>query len=286
MPPVPVKNALVVDASPELRGLLNAVLPKGLWPITSVSSNKAAMAAVLAKPFDLIITSERSSAIEDVDLLRKIRSVRPHTRFIILAPASTPSNVLDAMRAHAFSFFTAPYQPDQLAEIIHLAIDAPAWDDGIELISATPEWIRLRATCHPRTASRLVQFLDEISELPARERLNVGTAFREMLMNAIEHGGQFDPEKYVEIEYVRAKHMVACRIADPGPGFTLDEIPHSAIAHDDSNPVAHIAVRQELGLRPGGFGILIAQKLVDELIYNQDGNEVLLVKYLPASPEQ
>ena len=33
-------------------------------------------------------------------------------------------------------------------------------------------------------------------------------------------------------------------------------------------------------MRMGGFGMLIAQKLVDEVIYNQKGNEVILVKYL------
>jgi hypothetical protein len=33
-------------------------------------------------------------------------------------------------------------------------------------------------------------------------------------------------------------------------------------------------------LRPGGFGILLAQKLVDQVIYGQDGNEVLLINYL------
>jgi hypothetical protein len=33
-------------------------------------------------------------------------------------------------------------------------------------------------------------------------------------------------------------------------------------------------------MRPGGFGILMAKKLVDELLYNEQGNEVLLVKYL------
>jgi anti-sigma regulatory factor (Ser/Thr protein kinase) len=33
-------------------------------------------------------------------------------------------------------------------------------------------------------------------------------------------------------------------------------------------------------LRPGGFGILLAKKLVDELIYDEKGNDVLLVKYL------
>ena len=40
-------------------------------------------------------------------------------------------------------------------------------------------------------------------------------------------------------------------------------------------------VRNEMGLRPGGFGILVSRNLADELIYNEKGNEVLLVKYLP-----
>jgi len=35
-----------------------------------------------------------------------------------------------------------------------------------------------------------------------------------------------------------------------------------------------------LGLRPGGFGILLTRQLVDELIYNETGNEVLLIKYV------
>jgi len=37
-------------------------------------------------------------------------------------------------------------------------------------------------------------------------------------------------------------------------------------------------------MRPGGFGVLLTRHLVDELIYNQAGNDVLLVKYLNAEP--
>ena len=39
-------------------------------------------------------------------------------------------------------------------------------------------------------------------------------------------------------------------------------------------------MREERGLRPGGFGILLAQAMVDELIYNERRNEVVFVKYL------
>jgi anti-sigma regulatory factor (Ser/Thr protein kinase) len=111
-------------------------------------------------------------------------------------------------------------------------------------------------------------------------------AFHEILLNAMEHGGGLDPNSYVQVEYVRAKRMVSCRISDPGPGFTLDEISHAAVANPDNDPLRHAKVRDELGLRPGGFGILLAQRLLDQVIYNQEGNEVLLIKYLDKAQNQ
>jgi hypothetical protein len=45
-------------------------------------------------------------------------------------------------------------------------------------------------------------------------------------------------------------------------------------------PLKHVDVREEMGLRPGGFGLLMARALVDELIYNQAQNEVVFIKYL------
>ena len=280
--PVPVRNALLVGADPEFAAFLSTVLQPGAWVIQDVPGNRAALDLAARKPFDLIITGENTSGREDVELLRKIRRVRPHTRLIILTGESTPVDVITSMRERAFSYFSKPFCWDELAAMIRNATEGPCWDDGIEVLAATPEWIRTQVRCDVKTADRLLQFLNEIAELPDAERHEVAMAFREMLLNAIEHGGQLDPTKYVEIDYVRARHMVTCRITDPGTGFTLDEIPHAAIAQPAEDPVAHVALREELGMRPGGFGILLAQQLVDELIYSQDGNEVLLVKYLDA----
>jgi len=275
-----VRNALVVDADQDLKDLLTGVLNPGLWAIRYVSTNILALQAVEDKTFELIVTSERTPGWQDVELLRRIRLVRPHTRLIILADESTPTDVLDAMRNCAFSFFTKPYSRENLAHMIQLAIEAPCWDDGIELLSATPEWIRLEVRCQLTTADRLLQFMKEISDLPEREREQVGMAFRELLLNAMEHGGGLDPESYVQVEYVRAQRMISCRISDPGPGFTLDEITHAAVANPDDDPLQHARVRDELGLRPGGFGILMARQMVDQVLYGQNGNEVLLIKYL------
>jgi anti-sigma regulatory factor (Ser/Thr protein kinase) len=280
MRPFAVKNVLVVGADPQVKTVLSQVLEPGSWALLSVPDNLAALVAARGKSFDLIVTSDKTSGREDIELLRKIRSVRSHVRLIILAGESTPSDVITSMRERAFSYLSKPFSLGTLSEMVRLATEGPCWDDGIEIVSGTPELIRIRARCDVKTADRLVQFLNEIAELPDPEKSQVATAFREMLLNAIEHGGRLDPNQYVEIEYVRARHMVTCHIIDPGPGFTLDEIPHAAIANPSDDPIRHFAVREEQGMRPGGFGVLLAQQLVDELIYGQDGNEVLLIKYL------
>jgi DNA-binding response OmpR family regulator len=281
--PLVVKDVLVVDADPEIRVLLSSILKPEVCAIHYVPDNKVALNWARAKAFDLIVTGERTSGRQDIELLGKIRRARPHTRLIILTTESTPADVIAAMHKHAFSYFSKPFSMEALAEMIRSAVEEPRWDDGIEVVSATPDWIRLMARCDLKTADRLVQFLNEMADLPAPEKNQVATAFREMLLNAIEHGAGLDPTKDVDIEYVRARRMVTCRITDPGPGFTLDEIPHAAIANPADDPIRHIAVREARGMRPGGFGVLMAQQLVDQVIYGQDGNEVMLVKYLPCS---
>jgi anti-sigma regulatory factor (Ser/Thr protein kinase) len=76
--------------------------------------------------------------------------------------------------------------------------------------------------------------------------------------------------------------MVMYRIADPGPGFKLEELTHAACNYPPEQVLEPSIVRKEKGLRPGGFGILMAKAMVDELLYNEAHNEVVFVKYLTA----
>ena len=70
--------------------------------------------------------------------------------------------------------------------------------------------------------------------------------------------------------------MLLYRIADPGEGFDIDGLRHAAISNPDDDPIRHLSVREEQGLRPGGFGLAMTRSLVDELIYNEARNEVHL----------
>jgi anti-sigma regulatory factor (Ser/Thr protein kinase)/CheY-like chemotaxis protein len=275
------KTALVIDPNREVTALLPRVFDRAEWNLEQVPNNSSALERVTEKSFDIVLTSEKTSGLEDVELLRKIRAMRPHTRMIIFAPRSTPKQVIAAMREHAFSYFTLPFSVSGVAEMVRNAMEADCWDEGIELVSATPEWIRLFARCDMKTADRLVQFVREIGgDVPEAERTALETAFREMLLNAMEHGGNFNRNEYVEISYIRTRRAVACRIRDPGKGFTIRDIPHAAVSNPPEDPFRHLEHRESKGLRPGGYGVLLAKEMVDELLYNEKGNEVVLIKYI------
>jgi len=107
-------------------------------------------------------------------------------------------------------------------------------------------------------------------------------AFRELLLNAGEWGGKLNPNRKVRIAYVRSSRMLLYRVADPGPGFKFKGLVHSAVGQPAEEPFAHLAVRDQLGIRPGGFGIAMTRAIADELLYNEAQNEVIFIKYLTA----
>ncbi len=281
-------HVLIVDSNSETNELLVSVFDTRDWDIQFAKDNQHALELAQQRVYDLIITGERTSSTEDIELLRRLRLARPHTRLIILAHEFTPGDVLNSIREHALSYFSRPFSAAKLAEIIYGAMNEPYWDDGIEILSVTANWARLCVRCDVLTANRLIQFYREASGLPGAETEEVATAIREILLNAMEYGGKFDPSQHVEVAYVRTSHMVMCKIKDPGAGFSIEEVKHSAIANPPDEPFRHMEEREALGMRPGGFGILMSKKLVDELLYNDKGNEVLLIKYLdkPAKTEQ
>lgn len=236
---------------------------------------------IQGKAYDLIVTDAHTNGAVDVALLRQLRQDSPATKVIVLASASTPTDVIEAMLEHAFSFFSAPFEPSEIAEMVARALELPEWDDGIEVLSALPRWITLRVKCRLLTASRVIRFLREMrSELALEIRERIGIAFREMLLNAIEHGGKFDPQQTIKVSCVVSAHALVYHIEDPGPGFSLENLPHAAISNPADDPTQHILIRAEQELRAGGFGIMITKDMVDELFYNEKGNEVLLIKHL------
>ncbi len=249
--------------------------------IERANGSADALRLLQSRDFDVVLTSPGTLVEEDLALVAEMRHLRPALRVILLVPQATPEELIAALRAHVFACFSGPYERDELIDMIARAIAEPDWKDGIEVLSARPDWIALRVASRKLTAERLVRLMDELkSDLPDPEREALIMAFREILLNAMEHGAGFDPELIVEVSAVRSQHAIIYYFRDPGSGFNREELLHAAISNPPENPIAHIEYREAQGLRAGGFGILLAKQLVDELIYNERGNEVMLIKHL------
>jgi DNA-binding response OmpR family regulator len=284
MPEADPKSILIVDDDFDIHQLFATALQKGNYVIEDEYDGLKALSLLQDKSFNLVITDIRMPGLNGLELLRKIREMRPGTRVLVMTAEGTPATVIRSLRDQAFGYLTKPFSLNAAAETVALALSSPAPQGDIEVLSATPQWISLNLRCKLEIADRIMPFLRELSaELSVQDRDNVGIAFRELLVNAIEHGAGGDPSKAVRLDYVRTARSIVYKILDPGEGFSLSNLPHAAISNDLDAPCQHCEVREQLGLRPGGFGILLTKSLADELIYNEKGNEVLLIKYLSSS---
>jgi CheY-like chemotaxis protein/anti-sigma regulatory factor (Ser/Thr protein kinase) len=275
-----MSRILIVDDDKTTRLVLSKVL-KGAGFATSVAKDGVeALKALGTGRFDLLLLDVWMPRMNGLDLLSKLRTLENRPRVVVMTSDDAPETLLKAVKEQAFKYVHKPVEAPALIETVRSALaasDVPP----IEVISARPDWVELIVPCTREAAGRIESFMAHLDANLARDvRESIGYAFRELLLNAVEWGGKLDPKRTVRIACLRARRMLMYRIADPGPGFNIEDLPHAAIGHPPEDPIAHMHVREAKGIRPGGFGLLTVRASVDELLYNEQRNEVVFVKYL------
>ena len=272
---------LLIGHDPALAAALRASHHLKDHSVETSSGPFEATRLLRTRAFDVVVTDPSTSAAEDLALLKELRQGRPGIKTILLAPTLTGADVVTALRQHVFACFTRPIDYEEVADMARAAIEDSDWRDGIEVISGVPYWITLRVSCRLITADRLTRFMTEYSsDVPSSERDLLMTAFREMLLNAMEHGAGFDPEKVIEVTAAQTARALVFHFRDPGDGFDREDLRHACATPNPADIIKSAEERTQSGLRPGGFGMLIVRQIVDELVYNERGNEVLLIKHL------
>ena len=246
----------------------------------SVPDGEAAWGKLNQNKYDLLICDVWMPRMTGLELLAKMKSLPDHPPVVIMTADDTPDVMLQAVREQAFQIVNKPFRTEEFKRLIHSMLDSPP-APPIEVVSASRDWVELLVPCELRSVDRIQGLLHKLkSDLPQDMRDSIGQAFRELLMNAIEWGGKLDSSARVRIAYLRSKRFILYRISDPGLGFRFEALDHAAVANPPDDPIGHMKIREEKGLRPGGLGILMAKNLVDELLYNETHNEVVFIKYL------
>jgi CheY-like chemotaxis protein len=265
-------RVLVVDDDAALRHALTALLDQAGYRTEPASDGAEALRKLQQDPIDLLLLDIGLPGLNGLDVLAQTRTQPAPPRVVMMTADDTPED----------RFIRKPFAPRRIVEVVKDVLAAPPMARlPIEVVSARPEWLELVAPCSLEVAERIREFVMQLDASLADDiRDSVAQAFRELLTNAIEWGGRLDPTRTVRIACIRTRRMLMYRIADPGEGFDINRLAHAAISNPEDDPLAHDRVRQEMGLRPGGLGLVMTHAFVDEVIYNEKRNEVVLVKYL------
>ena len=99
-------------------------------------------------------------------------------------------------------------------------------------------------------------------------------ALDEAIVNAIKHGNRGDARKAVHIVAELSTREACFTVSDEGTGFSRESVP------DPTDPSRL--------LEPNGRGLFLIAHIMDEVCYNQCGNEIRMVKRpaLARSPEK
>jgi DNA-binding response OmpR family regulator len=272
-------TALIVEDHPDQAQMVAGLLRfRNFEPIVAGTGELGLKLAQEHSP-DVVILDLMLPDISGFDVCRRLRSDRATmlTPVVMLTALGDATNRMQGFRVGANAYVTKPYGMQDLIDAIAAA---RAWRSAIEQKNLQGE-IHVELNSEVTLLQDLNDFLLSLCQstpLNDEQVMHLRQAVMEMAQNAIEWGNRHQSDRLVNMTYRVSEDHVEIIIRDQGSGFDRTNIPHAAIAED---PFSHLDVRDKLGLRSGGFGLLICQGMVDELKYNDVGNEVTLIKRFP-----
>lgn len=292
-------TVLVVDDSPIDRRLAGGILEKdSVWEVHYASDAEDALDAVRHHPPDLIITDMQMPEMNGLELLTAVRREFPALPIILMTAKGSEELAAEALRVGANSYVPKRTLATDLVETSRRVLAATREEQSLsqlmrrlttrhEVFTLETDLDLLMSMCR-----YLQQTLAESWGLDKIERLRLGTALEEALLNAYYHGNlevsselklmnhqdfyatanaRLVQEPYagrrITVKFSLDENQALITVEDQGPGFD----PH--ILPDPTNP-------ENLDL-PCGRGVMLMRAFMDDVTYNESGNAVTLSKRRP-----
>ena len=274
-------TALIVEDHPEQADLVARILSIRSYQSIVAENGETGLRIARERLPDVVLLDLMLPDINGFDVCRRLRTDRATMMIpvVMLTALNDVQHRVHGFRVGANAYVTKPYGVDDLFDAIAMA---SAWRSSIENRA-------LHGEIHVEINSEInfLQDLNDFSMLVCQSTplgndqvVQLRQAVMEMAQNAIEWGNLHQSDRLVKITYRVHDDRLEIVVRDQGPGFDRSTLPHAAIAGD---PFTHLDVREKLGLRAGGFGLLICQGMVDEMRYNDLGNYLTLLKRVVSS---
>lgn len=275
MPP----TALIVNDEPTTSAQLASILEDFGYRILTADTGAGALKAVREHEIDVILLDLTLPDATGFEICHKLKCDRETNLIpvILVALKDDPRQVLSGLRVGSNGYISKPYTQEEVKEAVESAV---AWrHERIESGEHGEITFTMRSEMgFLQETNDLLADLLAHTPLTERQIKELKQVITEMGCNAIEWGHRKNADLPLRITYRIGSDRIILIIKDQGPGFDPKNLPHAASEED---PIQHLDVRNELGIREGGFGIMLTKGMVDEFRYNDVGNEVTLVKRFP-----
>lgn len=288
---------LVVDDSAMDRRLAGGLLEKNPgWDIVYASDGREALVALEDHVPDLVVTDLQMPNLTGLELVAKIKADYPLIPVILMTAQGSEEVAVRALRDGAASYVAKRRLAKDLVETVNQVLTASSRDRGearllmSRLVKHEASFILENdLTLISALVHHIQEELQQMRVFSEGECLRLAIAIDEALLNAYYHGNleiesqlrEENQQKYfelaaerceqspyqdrrIEVEARLSKDEVAYVIRDEGRGFDATHLP------DPTDP-ANLD-------RPCGRGVMLMRTFMDEVRYNEPGNEVTLIK--------
>ncbi|MBW1920009.1 MAG: sigma-54-dependent Fis family transcriptional regulator [Deltaproteobacteria bacterium] len=109
---------LVVEDEDIARKNLEHILKKEGYEVVSVSSGVKALELLMEQEFDLVLTDLKMEKVDGMQVLRKTRSLQPHTEVVMITGYATVNSAVQAMKEGAYYYIAKPYKIDEVRKVV------------------------------------------------------------------------------------------------------------------------------------------------------------------------
>lgn len=298
---------LVVDDEESIREMLHDTLHEaGSYEVDTAANGRIALQKLRSTPYDLVITDLRMPEMDGARLLDITRHEFPDIPLVVITGYARLETAIEALRLGAANFITKPFRLAEILDVVDKSLKRKRAKEIPQRVlpCLVSETLVFHIPPFLETKSGAIHYLTDklvgVGLCDEAARYFVSVSLDEAITNAIFYGcleipsglretdtgsdifnrlvherlaDQAYNSRAITVEMDLTPQKVTYRITDPGPGFDPPDLKNSKVEPTDLS-------------RLHGRGILLISCFMDEVSFNEKGNQITITKYSkPPAPE-